>query len=102
MSPIKSIAPPGPMTTASVSPALASCSISSTTGAIQACGGGGMTPNSSFKVTHISKQCFVLRQPNGSLWTGDHVGELGGEPPSSSISCWSAAPWASFSAWPSA
>ena len=44
------------MTTASVSPALASHSISSTTGAIQVCGGGGTSPNSSVKVTHISKQ----------------------------------------------
>ena len=66
------------MTTASVSPALASHSISSTTGAVQACSGGGMSPNSSVKVTHISKQCFILRWPNSSLWTGDHVGEIGG------------------------
>ena len=63
------------MTTASVSPARASCSITFTMGAIQACGGGGMSPNSSVKVTHISKQCFVLRQPNSGLWTGDHDGE---------------------------
>ena len=76
MSPIKSISLPGPMTTASVSPALASHNISSTTGAIQACGGGGASPNSSVKVTHISKQCFVLRWPNGGLLTGDHISEL--------------------------
>ena len=85
------------MTTASVHQALASCSISSTTGAIQACGGGGTSPNSSVKVTHISKQCFVLRQPNGGLRTGDHIGELGGEPSSSSVSCWSTATQAAFS-----
>ena len=58
------------MTTASVSPALASHSISSTTGAIQSCGGGGTSPNSSVKVTHISKQCFVLRWPNGASGQG--------------------------------
>ena len=56
MSPIKSIALPGPITTASVSPALTSHNISSTTGAVQACEGGGVSPNSSVKVTHISKQ----------------------------------------------
>ena len=90
------------MTTASVSPALASHSIFSTTGAIQVCGGGGTSPNSSVKVTHISKQCFVLRWPNSGLWTGDHVGELGGELSSSSVSHQSNAPWAGFSTWPSA
>ena len=74
--PQKSIALPGPMTTASVSPALASRNISSTTGAVQACEGGGMSPPSSVKVTHISKQCFVLRWPNGGLWTGDNIAEL--------------------------
>ena len=66
----KSIALPGPMTTTLVSPALASHNISSTTSAIQACGGGGTSPNSSVKVTRIAKQCFVLRQPNsrGPCW----------------------------------
>ena len=67
------------MTTASVSPALASHSISSTTGAIQACGDGSASPNSSVKVTHISRQCFILRWPNDSLWTGDYVSESWGE-----------------------
>ena len=76
MSPIEKIALPGPMTTASVSPALASHSISSTTGAIQAWEGGDTSPYSSVKVTQISKQCFILRQPNGGLWKGDHIGKL--------------------------
>ena len=58
------------MTTALVSPALASHSISSTTGPIQACGGGGASPNSSVKVTHISRQCFAFTWPDGGLWTG--------------------------------
>ena len=89
------------MTIAPVSPPLASHSISSTTGAVQASGGGGTSPNSSVKVTHISKQCFVLRQPNGGLWTGDHVHEIEWELSPSSVSCWSTAPWAGFSAWQS-
>ena len=30
----------------------------------------GTAPNSSVKVTHISKQCFTLGQLDGSLWAG--------------------------------
>ena len=36
-------------------------------------------PNSPVKVTCIARQCFILRQPNGSLWMGDHIGKWRGE-----------------------
>ena len=75
MSPIERTALPGPVTTASVSPILALHSMSSTRGAIQEWEGGGMAPNSSVKVTHISKQYFVLGQLDGCLWAGDQDGE---------------------------
>ena len=49
-----------------------------------------MAPNSSIKVTCISKQYFILGQLDGSLWTGDQDGEWERELSSSSSS------WGSF------
>ena len=43
-----------------------------------------MAPNSSVKVTCISKQYFVLGQPDSGLRAGDHNGEWEGELLSSS------------------
>ena len=38
-----------------------------------------MAPNSSVKVTCISKQYFILGQLDGGLWAGDHNGKWEGE-----------------------
>ena len=62
-----------------VSPVLASCSISSTMGAIQEWGGGGTAPNSSVKVICISKQCLKLGQLDGGLLARDQISEWEGE-----------------------
>ena len=35
----------------------------------------GTAPNSSVKVTHISRQCFILGQLDGSLGAGEQDGE---------------------------
>ena len=60
-----------------------------------------MAPNSSVNVTHISKQYFVLGQPDGSLWAGDQDGEWEGELSSSSGSHMSFALWVGTFARPS-
>ena len=60
-----------------------------------------MAPNSSVKVTHISRQYFVLGQPDSGLQAGDHDSEQEGELSSSSGSCRSFAHWVGTSAWPS-
>ena len=61
-----------------------------------------MAPNSSVSITHISKQYFVLGQPDSSLWAGDQEGKWKWELSSSSGSCRSFALWVGTSAWPSA
>ena len=71
---------------------LASCSMSSTNGAVQEWEGGGITPSSSVNITLISKQYFILGQPDGSLWAGDEDGKWVGELSSSSSSHRSFAP----------
>ena len=101
MSPKKRTALPGPVTTASVSPVLVSCSISSMRGAIQEWEGGGSAPNSSVKVICISKQCFVLGQLDSSLWARDQDGKQEGELSNASSSHRSFALWGGMSAWPS-
>ena len=60
-----------------------------------------MAPNSSIKVTHISKQYFLLGQLDGSLWAGDQDGEWEGELSSSSGSWGSFVIWVGTSTWPS-
>ena len=64
--------------------------------------GGGMAPNSSVNVTHISKQYFILGWPDGSLQAGDQDSKWKGELSSSSGSCRSFTLWVGTSAWPSA
>ena len=58
-------------------------------------------PNSSVKVTHISRQCFVLGQLDGGLLAGDQDGKREGELPDASDSHRSFALWGGTSAWPS-
>ena len=60
-----------------------------------------MAPNSSTKVTHISKQYFILWQLDGSLWAGDQDGEQEGELSSSFGSHRFFARWVGTSMWPS-
>ena len=60
-----------------------------------------MAPNSSIKVTHISKQYFVLGQLDSGLWAGDQDGEWEGELSSASGSCGSFALWVGTFTWPS-
>ena len=55
---------PGPVTTTSMRPDLPSQSMSSTMGACQACGIGGVVPQSSVEITWISRQYQV------SGWSG--------------------------------
>ena len=54
--------------------------------AIQEWEGGGTAPNSSVKVTHISKQCFVLGWLDSGPLAGDQDGEWEGELPNASNS----------------
>ena len=70
-------------------------------GAIQEWEGEGIAPNSSVNVTCISRQYFILRQPDSSLWAGDQDGKWKGELSSSSGSHRSFASWVGTSAWPS-
>ena len=60
-----------------------------------------MAPNSSIKVTHISKQYFVLGQLDGSLQARDQDGKWEGELSSASGSHGSFALWVGTSTWPS-
>ena len=60
-----------------------------------------MTPNSSIKVTHISKQYFVLGQLDSGLWAGYQDGKWEGELSSSSGSQGSFVIWVGTSTWPS-
>ena len=69
--------------------------------AIQEWKGGDTAPNSSVKVTHISKQCFVLGWLDGDLLSRDQNGDLEGELSEASNSCRSFALWGGISAWPS-
>ena len=70
-------------------------------GAIQEWEGGGTAPNSSAKVTHISKQCFILGQLDWSLQARDQDGEWEGEMSNALGSCRSFTLWGGMSAWPS-
>ena len=63
--------------------------------------GWGTAPNSSVNVTHISRQCFVLGQLDGSVLARDQDGEQEGELPNASDSCRSFAVWHGTSEWPS-
>ena len=83
------------------SPVLASCSISSMRGAIPEWEGGGTAPNSSVKVTYISRQCFILWWLDGGLWAGDQDGQWEGELSGASSSYRSFTLWGGMSAWPS-
>ena len=69
--------------------------------AVQEWEGGGITPNSSVKVTHISKQCFVLGWLDGGLLARDQDGECEGELSDASNSHRSFALWGGTSVWPS-
>ena len=60
-----------------------------------------MAPNSSIKVTHISKQYLTLGWLDGGLWAGDHDGEQEGELSSSSDLHRSFAPCVGTSIWQS-
>ena len=57
-----------------------------------------MAPNSSIKVTLISKQYFVLGQLDGSLRAGDQDSEWEGQLSSSSGSCGCFTLWVGTSA----
>ena len=70
-------------------------------GAIQEWEGGGTAPNSSVKVTYISKQCFILGKLDGSLLARDQDGEWEGELSNASGSHRSFAFWGGMSTWPS-
>ena len=70
-------------------------------GAIQEWEGGGTAPNSSVKVTYISKQCFILGWLDGSLWARDQDGKWEGELTDASSSHRSFALWGGTSTWPS-
>ena len=63
--------------------------------------GWGTAPNSSIKVTDISKQYFILGWLDGSLQAGDQDGKWEGELSSTSGSHRSFALWDGTSAWPS-
>ena len=52
-----------------------------------------MAPNSSVNVTHISRQYFILRQPDSGLWAGDQDSKWEGELSSFSGSHRSFAHW---------
>ena len=71
----------------SVGAVLASCNMSSTSGAIQEREGGGMAPNSLVKATCISKQYLSLGWPDGGLQVGNHDGKWEGELSASSDPC---------------
>ena len=60
-----------------------------------------MAPNSSIKVTRISKQYFVLGILDGGLWAGDQDSKQDGELSTASGSHGSFALWAGTFAWPS-
>ena len=75
---------PGPFTTASVRLDLPSLTMSSMTGACQACGGGGFILPSLVNVTCISKQYMSLRPV--SFLAGDWDGEYDGVLPNASRS----------------
>ena len=60
-----------------------------------------MAPNSSIKVTHISKQYFVLGQLDSGLQARDQDGELEGELSTASSSHRSFTLCVGTSAWPS-
>ena len=70
-------------------------------GAIQEWEGGGIAPNSSVKVTHISKQCFILRWLDSGHLARDQDGKWEGELSDASGSHRSFALWGGTSAWPS-
>ena len=77
----------GPITTASVRLGLPSQSMSSTTGACQVCGGGGVVPTSLVKITCISKQYHISGWSGaGFLTTGDWDGEQDEVLPNASVS----------------
>ena len=63
--------------------------------------GWGTAPISSVKVTHISKQYFILGQLDSSLQARDQDGKQEGELSDTSSSCRSFAFWDGMSAWPS-
>ena len=63
--------------------------------------GWGTSPNSSVKVTHISKQCLILGQLDGGLLARDQDGEQEGELSNASSSHRSFALWEGTSVWPS-
>ena len=70
-------------------------------GVIQEWEGGDTAPNSSVKVTPISKQFFLLGWPDSSLWPGDQDGEQEGELSNASGSHRSITLWSGMSTWPS-
>ena len=75
--------------------------MSSTRGAIQEWEGGGTVPNSSVRVTCISRQCSVLGQLDSGLLAGDQDGSWEGELSNASDSYRSFALWSGTSMWPS-
>ena len=75
-----------PITITSVRPDLPSQSMCSTTGACQACGGGGVALPSLAKVTWIFKQYQVSWWSDISLLTGDQDGEHDGALHDTSVS----------------
>ena len=95
------MAQPGPITTVSVRPDLPSQSMSSTTGTYHACGGSGVVPPSSVKITWMSKQYQVSGQSGTCLLTGDWDGELEGVLPDASISLALFWPLGGMRVWPS-
>ena len=70
-------------------------------GAIQEWEGGGTAPNSSFKVTCISKQYFILGQLDSGLQAGDQDSKWEGELFNASSSHRSFTLWDGTSMWPS-
>ena len=80
------MAQPGPVTTAFVRLDLPSQTMSSTTGACQASGGGGGVPPSLVEITCISKQYQVSGQSGVHFLTGDWDGEWEAALPNASVS----------------
>ena len=61
----------------------------------------GLAPNSSFNVTCIFRQYFILGWLDSSLWAGGQYGKWEGELSSSCGSCRSFTLWVGTSTWPS-
>ena len=92
---------PEPVTTASVWLDLPSQTMSSTTGACQACGGGGVVPQSLVEITCISKTIPSPWQSGDGFLIGDWDDEQEGVLPNASASSGPFWPLGGVRVWPS-